>query len=384
MSVFTGITQSANVLIVDDDPGARAATVTALGKHNQSWKIFEAATIIEAENLLKSRKASDSFDVVLTDLVLGNDFTGGVTVLERAKQLDPLLMVVIFTAQEKRLDRIEAFRLGAFDCIQKNMIGARAWQEISVKANTAISFRRLMIDSLHKQKEIELYEFERSINIVRQFFDPRILAAARENPSLLEVQERVATIAFWDIRGFSRLCEALKAHKEEIVKFLEGYYDLALDATTKNKGIIDKFIGDGAMAVFCDFSSSKQDDDLTSLQAVQAALTFRSKFQERIQQWQRRWSLLEPQKIEIGLGCGIHTGKMLVGIIGMNSRSQFTAIGPGVNLAARMASRSIGGEILISTSVNHRLPSNIKRSKSRSIDDFKGIAGEFSIFSVLP
>ncbi len=103
--------------------------------------------------------------MVLTDLVLGNNNGGGIDVLEMAKRKDPFIMVILFTAQEKNLDRFEAYKHGAFDCIEKNILGGRAWQEISVKANAAINFRQLAKAQVADQKQLA--------NLQR-FLDPRV------------------------------------------------------------------------------------------------------------------------------------------------------------------------------------------------------------------
>ena len=106
--MYTGSGLQAHVLIVDDDPGARAATVMSLRRHNKLWSISEAATLDEARHLIQSPPAEfGPIDVVLTDLVLGNNNGGVIDVLEMAKRKDPFIMVILFTAQEKNLDRFE-------------------------------------------------------------------------------------------------------------------------------------------------------------------------------------------------------------------------------------------------------------------------------------
>jgi adenylate cyclase len=73
-----------------------------------------------------------------------------------------------------------------------------------------------------------------------------------------------------------------------------------------------------------DSDSDRQD----ALQAVRAACEFRRSFDTILKRWLDEWKLYAPQKIEIGLACGIHTGEALVGNVGTDFRDQFTALGP--------------------------------------------------------
>ncbi|MEO1370159.1 MAG: response regulator, partial [Acidobacteriota bacterium] len=205
----------AHVLIVDDDPAPREALIYALGQRNKWWHITAAATLDEAKALLDAPTAEHGpFDAVLSDVVLGENTGGGIDVLEHAKRRDPFVMVILFTAQERELDRFEAYRHGAFDCVEKNIIGSTAWKEISVKANAAIDFRRLALASVEDQKRIAA---------LKRFFDPRLLEVVDQDPGALGVRMRRATVAFWDIRGYSRLCHTLADQPDVLQGFLFDY-----------------------------------------------------------------------------------------------------------------------------------------------------------------
>jgi adenylate cyclase len=95
----------------------------------------------------------------------------------------------------------------------------------------------------------------------------------------------------------------------------------------------------------------------------------------------KQWTLYTPQKIEIGLGCGIHTGDVLVGNVGTDFRDQFTALGPHVNFAQRIEARAKGGEILLSQSTEARVRSAILAERVGEISDVKNVPGEFAIFA---
>jgi adenylate cyclase len=102
-----------------------------------------------------------------------------------------------------------------------------------------------------------------------------------------------------------------------------------------------------------------------------------------LEKWTKEWTLYTPEKIEIGLGCGIHTGNVLVGNLGTDQRDQYTALGPDVNFAARIEARSAKEQILVSASTRARLNAHFELQDAGTISDIKNIPGEFKIFSVI-
>lgn len=343
--MYTGSGLQAHVLIVDDDPGARAATVTSLRRHNKLWSISEAATLEEARLLIQSPPAEfGPIDVVLTDLVLGNNNGGGIDVLEMAKRKDPFIMVILFTAQEKNLDRFEAYKHGAFDCIEKNILGGRAWQEISVKANAAINFRQLATSQLADQKQLA--------NLSR-FLDPRVLEQVVRDQRALGVRLRRATVVFWDIRGWSGLCHRLAAQPQTLLGFVSDYYGLATEIVFRHGGILDKFMGDIVMAIFCDLAAAEPGPH-DARPAVEATLRLRATFEKLCRKWGASGGEGVPP---LGLAAAVHTGDSLIGLIGHPDRGQLTAIGQHVNFAAQLRDQAQAGEILLTDHTRRCLPS---------------------------
>ena len=128
---------------------------------------------------------------------------------------------------------------------------------------------------------------------------------------------------------------------------------------------------------------SKYDETISdSIEAVHAAVEFRSEFNTIKNKWIGQWEKYIPNKIEIGLGCGIHTGEVLVGNVGTDFRDQFTALGSHVNFASRIESRSKDGQILISQSTQTRIKDAVYSIKVDEVSDIKNIPGTFVIFEV--
>ncbi len=244
------------ILIVDDEKENREALQRALGDANPDWQLFTAKSDTEGKNIVETQLAKrEPIDVVLTDLVMATE-QSGMNMLQEARRIDPLIMAILFTAKEKSLDRYAAFDYGAFDVVEKNIRGTSAVREINIKTRAALRYR----------------EWSQRVNFLRRYFDPRVFEAIERDPSLLSVKQRTITICFWDIRGFSRLCEILKAHPTLIADFLKEYCEVAAKTIFDHGGLLDKFIGDGVMALFGVLNHKDDEGKTDAVDAVQAAI----------------------------------------------------------------------------------------------------------------
>jgi class 3 adenylate cyclase len=356
------------ILIVDDEKENRDALKRALSDENPDWELFTAVGDVDGTATIASQLACKMpVDVVLTDLVMDTE-QSGMTMLRDARRLDPLIMAILFTAKEKSLDRFAAFDFGAFDVVEKNIRGTAAVREINIKTRAALRYR----------------EWSQRINFLRRYFDPRVFEVIERDASLLALKQRMVTICFWDIRGFSLLCEILKAHPTLIAGFLKEYCEIAARTIFDRGGILDKFIGDGVMSLFGVLNHKGDEGTADALAAVKAAIDLQVAFDGLIERWMPQWSLYTPQKIEIGLGCGIHTGEVLVGNVGTDFRDQFTALGPHVNFAQRIEARALPGQILVSQSTEARVGREVRLVAVGEINDVRNIPGRFSVFAVDP
>lgn len=354
------------ILILDDEVENLNALKRALGDDNPDWTILTATSEADGEVLLQQCfSTKEPVDVVLTDLVMDCE-SSGMNIIQKARRIDPLVMSILFTAKEKSLDRYAAFDYGAFDVVEKNIRGASAGREINIKTRAAIRYR----------------EWSQKVNFLRRYFDPKVFDTIEREPSLLAIAQRTITVVFWDIRGFSRLCESLKAHPTLIAGFLKDYFEIGSRTIFEHSGVLDKFIGDGIMALFGVLNIKENEDEFYAISAVESAIDLKSKFDDVVNKWMEQWVLYVPDKIEIGLGCGIHTGEVLVGNVGTDFRDQFTALGPQVNFASRIEARSKSGQILLSQSTEARVKSAITVLPAGEISDIKNIPGTFQLYEV--
>jgi len=339
-----------HLLIVDDEEGSRDAVVFALKRRNRLWSFSTASSVEEAWALIESPPAElGPIDVILTDLNMGqNHRKGGIEVLHAAKRKDPFVMVMLFTAQEKLVDHEEIYKDGAFDCIEKNMLGKAAWQEIEAKAKAAIYFREALLRSLKEQDQTAT---------LRRFFDPRLHAVIREQPGFLEPKPRPATALFCDVRGFTRVSVLLEDRPDLVRGFLLDYYQVARSAIFAHNGIFDKLMGDAVMALFCGFGTAGGDFAARGASdAAAAALVLRQGFETVRAAWQAKWEAHLGQAVTVALSCGAHTGTSLMGNLGLEGHEQLTAVGAHVNFAARLQQRAAPGQILLSEATAKRLP----------------------------
>ncbi|MBX7174928.1 MAG: FHA domain-containing protein [Pyrinomonadaceae bacterium] len=144
------------------------------------------------------------------------------------------------------------------------------------------------------------------------------------------------TVLFADIRGFTSLSE--HENPEKVVRLLNQYFSAMSEIIFEFGGTLDKYIGDGLMALFGAPTATPNDaqNALKTAVAMQKRLLLLNK------------DLKEEGFPPIQIGIGLHTGIATIGYIGSEQRSEYTAIGDTVNLAARLESNALPGQILIS------------------------------------
>jgi adenylate cyclase len=219
-------------------------------------------------------------------------------------------------------DRLDPF--GAFKPDDLELVSA-------VASQTAVAVENVRAHERLAREEVARANYSR-------FMPEYVVKQMLENPESFKLGgvNQTVTVLFADIRGFTRISEHAKP--ERVVQLLNKYFSVMTDIIFSHGGTLDKYIGDGLMALFGAPTVSPMD----ASNAVRAAVDMQQAM-EGI-----NVELRADGFNEIGVGIGLHTGEATVGYIGSVRRSEYTAIGDTVNLASRLESNALGGQILLS------------------------------------
>jgi adenylate cyclase len=219
-------------------------------------------------------------------------------------------------------DRLDPF--AAFSADDLELISAIAAQT-AVTVETVKAHRRLA------REEVARANYSR-------FMPEYVVRQLLENPDSFRLGgvNQSVTVLFADIRGFTAYSETEKP--EKVVRLLNRYFSAMSELIFAHGGTLDKYTGDGLMAIF-GAPTATPDDAKNALRTAVA-------MQKRLETLNRE---LETEGFNrIAVGIGLHTGEAIIGYIGSEQRSEYTAIGDTVNLASRLESNAEGGQILIS------------------------------------
>ncbi|WP_159442881.1 CHASE2 domain-containing protein [Selenihalanaerobacter shriftii] len=184
-----------------------------------------------------------------------------------------------------------------------------------------------------------------------------------KNPEQIKLggQRQQVTILFADIRGFTAYTE--DHTPEEVVNKVNQYLSVMTRNILIYDGMLDKYIGDGIMAVF----GAPLTDEKHLEKAIEAALEIRE--------------ITQNIDDDLAVGIGISQGEVVAGNIGSKERMDYTVIGDAVNLAARLEEIARSEEILITTKDYKLLESKFTAESSRKVE-LKGKEGEFEIYNL--
>jgi adenylate cyclase len=199
-------------------------------------------------------------------------------------------------------------------------------------ANTgSVALYRVLVEEKEKRKVHGAF---------RQYLSPEVIRRLLENPDLVQPRKVEISVMFSDIRGFTSISEALDA--QELAEFLNLYLTDMTKIVFRNRGTLDKYIGDAVMA----FWGAPYEEPGHAEGACQAALDMMN----RMTELQKEWEEQGRPRLEIGLG--INSGVAAVGNMGSILRYGYTAMGDAVNLASRLEglNKEYGTHIIVSES----------------------------------
>lgn len=295
----------------------------------------------EGHHLLMARSAEDALriareerpDLILLDIVMPE--VDGFEACRRLKS-DPTTAhaAIIFMSSLSETDnKVKGLEVGAVDYITKPFEPA----EVIARVNTHLTIQRLQRDLTRKN------EFIRSV--FGRYVSEQVAQQVLDSPEGLDLggEEREVTILMTDLRGFTSIVN--RRSPREVLGLLNMYLESMVEVIGRYQGTIIEILGDSCLVMFGAPLPLPDHADraVASAIAMQMAMA-----QVNEQSNASGLPLLE-------MGIGIHTGRCVVGNIGSERRSKYTAVGTTVNLAGRIETVTMGGQVLISETTRERV-----------------------------
>ncbi len=297
-----------HVLVVDDEPVNQQVLANHLSLAN--YRISQA---LNGEEALRLMDSGQKFDLILLDVMMPR--MSGYQVCEkiREKYQPNELPVLMVTAKNQVADLVEAFSAGANDYLTKPFSKSELLSRIKTHLNL------LKINSAYGR------------------FVPREFLRALNRESIIDIKlgdqiQGEMTVLFSDIRSYTTLAETMTP--KENFDFINGYLRRIGPMIKENNGFVNQYYGDGIMALFL----GRPED------AVGAAVSI----QQRVAEYNAERAQKKRGAIQIGIG--LHTGPLMLGIIGDGKRMDTGVVSDTVNTAARMEglTKFYGAGIVIS------------------------------------
>jgi class 3 adenylate cyclase len=224
--------------------------------------------------------------------------------------------------------------------------------------------------NLERRVEHQDHEIGRLARL-KQFLAPQVadLVVSEGKDRLLDTHRRYIACLFCDIRDFTAVSEGIEP--EEVIAILQAYHETIGGLVIEHHGTIGYRAGDGLMVFFNDPIPCEQ----PVLDAVRLALEIRAAFDRIREPWLK---LGHP----IGLGLGIASGYATLGLVGFQGRTDYTAIGGAVNIAARLCDRAVDGQILLSQRAYVDVESLVDAELLGAFE-LKGVRNQVETYSVL-
>ncbi len=318
--------QTSKILIVDDNRDLRGYLRRVLNQAGYS--------VISANNGAQGYTQAQEHcpDLIVTDLMMPQVSGLDLIAMIRADQQLSGTPMILLTAKANEETRIEGTEIGADAYLAKPFNDRELLAEVRNLLALKTNERRVA--------QLNLYLTE---SVLKRFLPPSLVVKAATGELSLDLrpEPRMITVLFTDIVGFTSLANTLRSRR--VAELLNQYLGAMTEAIFANGGTVDKFMGDGIMALF------GAPEDCSPNEQVRRAVQTAKHMQRSLVQLNEQWQVQGIPKVRFR--CGIHQGTAVVGMFGSAERSDYTAIGPTVNIAARIQSAAEPDCILVSAAV---------------------------------
>jgi class 3 adenylate cyclase len=328
------------LVLADDNDAFREVTAQLLTRVG-----YDVVTAKDGRDALRA-VGDHKPDLVVLDIMMPG--LNGIDALKQIRTQDPLMGVVMMTAFGSEEIAVKALTAGADDYLIKPLDYKEAFirlERVLERCQLRRERRRLQeqLEAAHHELQARYGELQDSYRRIREleektrdlferYLPSQVAQYLIDDPSRANLggARREVTILFADLRGFTALAE--KMAPERLIEVVNSYLSLATESILAHGGVLDKFMGDAAMALF----NSPLDQPDHALRAVKTALDLRERLEDHG---------MEPA---LHFGFGINTGEAVVGNVGSEALMNYTAIGDTVNVAFRLQEQAKEQQILLS------------------------------------
>ncbi|KOP25012.1 adenylate cyclase [Hapalosiphon sp. MRB220] len=327
---FTNSSES--ILVVDDNPDLRAYVSGILRANGYQVQTAQNGSqgFLLAQEILPSLIVSD----LMMPIVSGLEMIRMIRNDEKLKGTP----IILLTAKIDQETRITGTERGADAYLAKPFNDRELLAEV----------RNLLALKANERKVVELNTYLTE-SVLKRFLPPALVqrAAARDLVLDLRPEPRLITILFSDIVGFTQLANTLRSRR--VAELLNEYLEVMTKAVFDNGGTVDKFMGDAILALFGAPEELTPNEQVR--RAVNATRVMLRSLEKLNEHWRKQGVFDSTENESVQFRCGIHQGTAVVGMFGSSERAEYTAIGPSVNIAARLQQAANPGGVLVSAAV---------------------------------
>lgn len=321
-----GETPAKRILVVEDTTDLRNYVAGIL--RSQGYRVLTARNGEEGFQMAQLHRPH----LILTDLMMPK--VSGLDLIRMIRGDQNLCgtPIVLLTAKADENTRLEGVEHGADAYLSKPFNDRLVIAEV----------RNLLALKEKEQRMVELNEYLTE-SVLKRFLPPSLVKRAAQGKLLLDLrpEPKMVTVLFSDIVGFTQLSNTLRSKK--VAEILNEYLTEMTRVVFKNGGTVDKFMGDAILALY------GAPEELTPNEQVRRAIGTARDMHSALEILNEKWMAQGLPKLEFR--CGIHQGTAVVGMFGGSERSDYTAVGPCVNIASRLQTAAQPGQILISAAV---------------------------------
>lgn len=354
-----------SILYLDDEEHNLVSFRATFRRH---FNIYTTVSAREAVNMLREH----DIPIVITDQRMPEMM--GVQFLEAIIPEFPDTVRMILTGFSDVDAIIKAINMGrVFRYITK------PWdeKELLMTLNGAAELVRLQRKNNQLVAELQqkVQHQERVMKLFQKYVPEHVVADAlsrEDDDSILKGESRIVSVLMSDIRNFTSLSSGMDPR--DVVAFLNDYFSLMTECVRRHNGTVNKFIGDGLLAIFgapVSYLGNQNNAVLCALEMVDSLKKFNAKYADKF-------------GAELRIGIGINTGEVVVGNIGSEDRVEYTVIGDTVNVASRIENLTKGNDdaIFISKST-HDLVKDTVDTMDRGGFEIKGKHEKIAVYQVI-